>query len=132
MLRLIMLRATLSGIQIPTTTSRKLVNEVMVPTVVRPYSEAVSMLSEREPNLILFDMRLPGMSGEDFAAEVERRGLRPRIPMVLLTGDPHGRQFAQEVGAEWYLEKPVGLADLLEVVARLTGGPPGEARASAA
>ena len=46
MLRLIMFSATLSGIQMPTTTSPKCWNDEIVPTVVRPYSEAVSMVSQ--------------------------------------------------------------------------------------
>jgi CheY-like chemotaxis protein len=94
--------------------------------------EAIRLLTEQPPDLILFDMTLPHMSGVDFAAELGRRGLRPRIPMVLLTGDARGRDVARQIGTEAYFEKPVGLADLLAEVARLVGGPPSQDTVTAA
>jgi len=83
--------------------------------------EAIEKLPDCRPALIVFDVMLPHMDGVMFAQELERRGLRPGIPVVMLSGVVDGRQKAKQVGAEGYLEKPFSIPALLEEVARLTG-----------
>nr|MBA2390905.1 response regulator [Geodermatophilaceae bacterium] len=54
-----------------------------------------------------------------FAEEMGRRGLRPAIPLLVLTADGRAEQKAARIGAEGYLEKPFDVAALLAEVDRL-------------
>jgi CheY-like chemotaxis protein len=81
--------------------------------------EAIEKLKAEEPAIILFDMFLPRMDGLAFAAELSRLGLRPAIPIVVVSGDDRGRQKAMQIGAEGYLLKPFTIDDLLAQVSQL-------------
>jgi len=80
--------------------------------------EAIEKLKVESPSLILFDIFLPRMDGLQFAAELTRLGLRPTIPIVVVSGDDRGRQRASQIGAEGFLLKPFTIEDLLTQVAR--------------
>src|SRR5690348_8773652 len=79
---------------------------------------ALDKMANTTPHLILLDLMMPRMDGFTFAAELERRRLRPGIPIIVLTADGRARQKAAQVGAESYLEKPFDLDVLLDEVAR--------------
>ena len=74
-------------------------------------SEALAKLAER-PDVVVLDIRMPGMDGEAALAAIKARA--PHLPVIMLTG--HGEQASAErslaMGACDYLTKPVDL-DLL-------------------
>ena len=78
--------------------------------------EAIEVLRERQPSVILLDMMMPRMDGFAFAAEAQRLGIQ--IPTIVLTADNRARQKAEQVGAVSYLEKPFAIPSLLEAVGR--------------
>jgi CheY-like chemotaxis protein len=88
-------------------------------TVARDGLEALAMLDETMPRLILLDLMMPRMDGYAFAEELALRGLRPRIPILILTADGRAEQKARQVAAEGYLEKPFDVMSLLDEVNRL-------------
>jgi FixJ family two-component response regulator len=69
------------------------------------------------PSCIVLDVRLPGLSGLDYQAELAKEGTR--IPIVFITG--HGdipmTVQAIQAGAIDFLEKPFRDQDLLDAVA---------------
>jgi len=73
--------------------------------------EALDKLGE-QPNVVVLDIRMPGMDGEATLAAIKARA--PHLPVIMLTG--HGEQASAEravaMGACDYLTKPVDL-DLL-------------------
>jgi len=72
--------------------------------------DALEAIREREPGLILLDMRMPRMNGWEFAAAY-RREWSPRAPIVIMTA---GREATlSEVGAAGWLGKPFDLEQLL-------------------
>ena len=81
--------------------------------------EALEKLAEVQPALIVLDVGLPRMNGYTLAEELARRGLRPRIPVLVITADGRAEQKAARLGAEAGLAKPFALAELLECVGRL-------------
>jgi CheY-like chemotaxis protein len=83
--------------------------------------EAIERLADGPPALILLDLMMPRMDGYAFAEELDRRGLRPEVPILVLTADGRAEEKARRVGAEGYLAKPFDLDELLEKVGRLTG-----------
>ena len=79
------------------------------------------LAADVQPSVILLDMRMPEMSGEEFLAGMERLGLRGRVPVVVLSGDTTARGAAQAAGADDFLAKPVDVQVLLATLARYAG-----------
>ncbi len=76
---------------------------------------ALEFLRVREPDVVLTDLRLPGMSGEDLLRRL--KAIKPSLPVVVLSGYGRAKDIVEVIraGAEDYLSKPVATADL-EVV----------------
>jgi len=85
---------------------------------------ALDQLTGVPPDLIVLDIGMPRMDGFAFAAELTRRGLRPGIPMLVLTADGRAQQKAAQVNAEGWLAKPFDVGELLQRVAHLLGAAP--------
>ena len=68
------------------------------------------------PDLILLDVQMPYMNGYEFAAALKADELTRNIPVVFLTTDSAVAEHAHKLGAEAYLNKPVMVDRLLEVV----------------
>jgi CheY-like chemotaxis protein len=70
------------------------------------------------PDLILLDLNLPKMSGQEVLAEIHRRPVLARIPVVVLTSSDAERDIATsyELGANCYVTKPVGLTEFQSIV----------------
>jgi two-component system response regulator MprA len=79
---------------------------------------ALEKLSIAMPDLILLDLMMPRMDGYAFASELERRGLRSSVSVVVLSADGRTKLKAERIGADGYLEKPFELPDLLDEIAR--------------
>ena len=85
--------------------------------------EALSLLQERQPHLVVSDISMPGMDGHDLIRCI--RGLTPaqggQVPALALTalGDPKTKQKALTAGFRLFLVKPVELPELVEVCAKL-------------
>jgi FixJ family two-component response regulator len=71
-----------------------------------------------EPGCILLDVRLPGPSGLDLQAGMERHGIR--LPVIFLSGyaDVATSVRAMKAGALDFLEKPVTRDVLLDAIRR--------------
>ena len=69
-------------------------------------------------DLVLTDMKLPGMSGLDLVKELHRR--KPRLPIILMTahGTTETAIEATKSGAYDYLLKPFEMPELIELVAK--------------
>lgn len=86
---------------------------------------ALEMVSRRRPDVILLDMKMPGMDGWEFARlHRERHG--HQIPIVVLTAAPDVARRAADIDAEGYVSKPFDLQVLLDRVSAIAGS--GEAR----
>lgn len=70
------------------------------------------------PDLVLLDVRMPGMSGEEVFARLHEA--HPELPIVFLTafGSVEGAVLAMRNGAFDYLQKPFKREELLLVVQR--------------
>jgi CheY-like chemotaxis protein len=79
-------------------------------------SEALRLVEEAEPEVVLLDMNMPVLHGEGFVAAVRERGLR--IPIVVMTAGSSAKRWAAELGADAYLSKPFELANLVDVTKR--------------
>lgn len=75
------------------------------------------------PDLILLDLNLPDMSGEEVLHRLQGRPATRAIPVVLLSADTSESKAArlQAAGARAYLVKPLDIARFLEVVDAIVG-----------
>ena len=70
--------------------------------------EALDLLDQGEPNLILLDWHMPNVNGLELISLVRDRGCR--VPIVMITGETRKDQVlkALEAGATDYVAKPFG------------------------
>ena len=83
--------------------------------VLRAYSgtEALYLLSEKKPDLILLDLMLPGMSGEEVLSQIGN------IPVIVISAkvDVQDKVNLLMKGAADYMTKPFDTAELLARIA---------------
>jgi DNA-binding response OmpR family regulator len=82
--------------------------------------EALALLQSSLPDLILLDLLLPGMRGEEVCKKVKMDAHLKQIPVILYTasaGDIENR--TREVNADDYIIKPFEIKDLLSKIKKL-------------
>ncbi len=87
---------------------------------VRDADEALDALGHVDPDLLLVDIRLPGMSGLEFYDRVRADARFHSLPVIFETG--RGREHAQELrdrGIATYIKKPFDIEELVRFVKRL-------------
>jgi len=78
--------------------------------------EAGKLVVERTPDLIIADIQLPYMSGDEFVAALRRDPAVRDIPVIFLSVDAQLEAHAKRLGAVAYFDKNVSSERLLEVV----------------
>ena len=78
--------------------------------------EALNYLSNHETDVVLLDMRMPGLDGLGVLKEIKIR--QPNVEVILLSGHGNVDQGLQalQLGAFEYLIKPVRPDDLLAII----------------
>jgi DNA-binding response OmpR family regulator len=79
---------------------------------------ALDLVARNNPDLLVLDWMLPGMSGLDVLRELRRERA---IPVLMLTarGEEADRVIGLELGADDYLPKPFGMRELVARVRAL-------------
>ncbi len=80
--------------------------------------EAISVLQDHRPDIILLDVEMPRMDGYEFARHVRNDPVVSRVPIIMVTSrvsEKH-RARAIEIGVNDYLGKPYQERELLEAV----------------
>jgi CheY-like chemotaxis protein len=84
--------------------------------------EAIDAVRRMEPDLLLTDVHMPQMSGDELARQL--RQTRPGLKVLYLTG--FSDQLFQEKSTLWqdeaYLDKPCSVLALLQAVSLITVG----------
>ncbi len=79
---------------------------------------AVERFTDFEPDVVLTDIRMPGMDGLELLAALRQKD--PEVPVILMTAQASLQSAVQAVnqGAFYYLQKPFGNADLIALCSR--------------
>jgi response regulator RpfG family c-di-GMP phosphodiesterase len=76
-----------------------------------------------QPDVIVLDVNMPGMTGLELCAELKAAAETKEIPIILLTGSEGGSSAAaKRAGADAFVRKPFSPLELLAVAERLAGG----------
>jgi chemosensory pili system protein ChpA (sensor histidine kinase/response regulator) len=82
--------------------------------------DAIAVMQEAKPDIILLDIEMPRMDGYEFASHVRNDDRVSDVPIIMITsrvGDKH-RARAIELGVNDYLGKPYQDSQLLEAIRR--------------
>ncbi len=100
-------------------------------TVTRNGQEALDYLFGRDkyadrtlypmPNLILLDLKMPGIDGFEVLRQVKNTDKLKRIPVIILTSSKEegDRALSYDIGANSYLLKPVSFDGFTDVVKKI-------------
>ena len=78
--------------------------------------DAITILHDHIPDIMLLDIEMPRMDGFELATHMRNEARLMNIPIIMITsrtGDKHRRR-AEEIGVQRYLGKPYQEHDLLE------------------
>jgi two-component system, NtrC family, nitrogen regulation response regulator NtrX len=79
-------------------------------------AEALTLVTESDPSLILFDINLPDLKGLDFVHAY--RQLSPaRAGLVAISGVVNLAEEAARIGADGYIVKPFEIDELFDTIA---------------
>jgi two-component system phosphate regulon response regulator PhoB len=83
--------------------------------------EALTVVAERKPDLVLLDWMLPSLSGIEVCRQLRRKPNSRELPIIMLTarGEEGDKIRGLNTGADDYLTKPFSLPELLARVRAL-------------
>ncbi|HJV66987.1 MAG TPA: response regulator [Geomonas sp.] len=85
---------------------------------------ALALLQDGGVDLLILDLKLPGMNGVELLKTVRRSPELKGVEVIIMTGVYRGEayaQAAQKLGVRAYLEKPFGKEDFLQAVNSVEG-----------
>ena len=83
--------------------------------------QALEMLQDEVPDVMVLDLRMPGIDGMEVLRRVKKQ--YPQLEVIIMTGHGSDKDEAEarRLGAFDYLRKPVDINRLMEIV-REAGG----------
>jgi len=90
----------------------------MSPKVVAVPEQMMAILEDFDPELVLMDLHMPGISGTSLTMQIREHPRFSELPVVFLTGDqdPERQMEVLETGADDYILKPVRPRHLIAAV----------------
>jgi two-component system, cell cycle response regulator DivK len=83
-------------------------------------AEGIALAGERQPDVILMDLRLPDMNGTEAARRLKDEAQTASIPVVALSSLPveRGGDWLERSGFAGWLEKPIKVSEFPKQVRR--------------
>jgi two-component system, OmpR family, alkaline phosphatase synthesis response regulator PhoP len=75
----------------------------------------------QEPNLIILDLKLPGLPGEEICRELRKDKKQASLPIIMLTAKDTDvdKIIGRVIGASQYMSKPFDMDELLRKISVL-------------
>ncbi len=105
-------------------TSRLLERHNMNVVTAKDGVEAVTLLQETQPDVMLLDIEMPKMDGFEVARHVRNNPEMANVPIIMITsrtGEKH-RERAASIGVERYLGKPYQEDELMDTILEVLAG----------
>jgi len=83
--------------------------------------QALEVLKERIPDLILMDINLPGMSGYELTTQLKNMAKLEKVPIIAITANAMkgDRERSLEAGCDEYIQKPIDVDEFGKQLTRL-------------
>ncbi len=78
--------------------------------------DAIAKFNAVRPHIIFLDIKLPALSGMDVLREIKKIDKQVVVIILSAFGDMETVDTALELGANGYLQKPVELTRLMEII----------------
>ena len=88
-------------------------------TVARDGKEGLEFATSQAPDLVVLDVRLPGMDGFEILRRLRATGSKAPVLMLTARDDETDKVVGLELGADDYLTKPDGLRELMSRIKAL-------------
>ena len=84
--------------------------------------EGLAKAKQEKPDLILLDLGLPKLPGEELCRQIRKDEATQKIPIIMQTGkvSDTDKVIGRVIGADYYLKKPYDLNELLVQINKLT------------
>ena len=89
--------------------------------------EAIEILKDTRPDLILLDVMMPGLDGWETCTKIKSNKKTMQTPVVMLTAktaEEDKIKALDECGAQWHISKPIDRPKFIETVKWLLKSPP--------
>jgi two-component system, OmpR family, alkaline phosphatase synthesis response regulator PhoP len=83
--------------------------------IARSGEDALGLILDRLPNLIILDLNLPHMNGFELCRRLRAEATTSRVPILMLTarGDEADKVLGLNLGADDYITKPFSMRELV-------------------
>ena len=88
-------------------------------TVARNGEEGLEFATQKAPDLVILDVRLPGMDGFEVLRRMRAAGSKAPVLFLTARDDEMDKVIGLELGADDYLTKPFGLRELMSRIKAL-------------
>ena len=84
--------------------------------------KALECVAKEKPDLILLDLKLPGIDGFEVLRQIKNTDRIKRIPVIILTSSKEegDRAMGYDCGANSYLVKPISFDGFIKVVQQVS------------
>jgi DNA-binding response OmpR family regulator len=82
-------------------------------------ARGLEMIAQRAPNLIILDLKMPGMSGVGFLNEISGDDGKPKYPVLILTAYGKMSSFFQNIDIDGFMLKPFRGDELVAEIRRI-------------
>ncbi|MDG5787346.1 response regulator [Evansella sp. AB-P1] len=83
--------------------------------------QALKIVEEDEPDLILLDMKIPGMDGLEILREIKKMGAKAEVIMMTAYGELEMINEAMQLGALTHFAKPFDIDEVRDEVKNYLG-----------
>jgi DNA-binding NarL/FixJ family response regulator len=84
--------------------------------------EALEAVKAQEPDIVILDITMPGMSGLEAAARINKLGVRSKILIFTMHESERLATEIRDVGARGYVLKSQAARDLVQAIERILAG----------
>jgi DNA-binding NarL/FixJ family response regulator len=81
--------------------------------------DAIRFISESKPDVVILDIRLPGLNGIDVLKDIRDKKLPIRIIMLTNYPYPQYRKKCEELGADYFFDKVTEIEEIPKVIKEL-------------
>jgi DNA-binding NarL/FixJ family response regulator len=81
--------------------------------------DAITSISESNPNVVILDIRLPGLSGIDVLKDIRAKKLSTRVIMLTNYPYPQYREKCDAMGADYFFDKVTEIEEIPKLIEEL-------------